>query len=75
VVRGFPVCGPCGPCGGLLLAALGGALEGLLFGIAPFDPLTFLGVAVIAAAAGLLATVVPALTAMRVDAATALKGD
>jgi putative ABC transport system permease protein len=62
--------------GGLLLAALGGgALEGLLFGIAPFDPPTFVGVAVIASAVGLLATVVPALTAMRVDAATALKGE
>jgi len=62
--------------GGLLLAAVAGStLEALLFGIAPLDPPTFLGVALIASAAGLLATVVPALTAMRVDAAAALKGE
>jgi len=62
--------------GGLLLAAVAGSmLEALLFGIAPLDPPTFLGVAVIASAAGLLATVAPALSAMRVDAAAALKGE
>ena len=64
---------PCGPCGPGSTAAAHSS--GLLFRITPFDPPPFLGVAVIASAAGLLATVVPALTAMRVDAATALKGE
>ena len=58
-----------------MAAVAGSTLEALLFGIAPLDPPTFLAVAVIASAAGLLATVVPALTAMRVDAAAALKGE
>ena len=62
--------------GGLLLAAVtGGALDALLFGIVPDDPLTLLGVAAIAAAACLLAAVGPTLTAMRVDPTAALKGE
>ena len=41
----------------------------------PLNPATFLGVALISSAAGLLATAVPALTAMRVDPTAALKGE
>ena len=80
VVRGWDpereVFTAAGIGGGLLLAAVAGStLDALLFGIAPLDPPTFLGVAVLASAAGLLATVVPTLSAMRVDPAAALKGE
>ena len=62
--------------GGLVLAALGGGvLRVLLFGIAPLDPPTLLGVTIVTLAAGLLATAMPALTAMRVDPTAALKGE
>ena len=65
-----------GTVSGLALAALaGGTLSALLFGITPLDPPTFLIVTVVAVVAGLLATAIPALTAMRVDPTAALKGE
>ena len=61
---------------GLALAGLvGGVLTALLFGITPLDPPTFLVAAMVTAAAGLLATAMPALTAMRIDPTVALKGE
>jgi putative ABC transport system permease protein len=70
--------------GGVLLAiglALGvaGALfgtrviRGLLFGVAPYDPLTFIGVAVMMAAIGMVACWIPALRAARIDPAIAMR--
>ena len=65
-----------GTVSGLVLAALaGGVLSALLFGITPLDPPTFLIVTSVAVVAGLLATAIPALTAMRVDPTAALKGE
>ena len=49
------------------------ALSRLLFGVAPADPLTFAGVAVVLLLIGLLASYVPARRAMRVDPVTALQ--
>ena len=61
---------------GLVLAGLaGGVLGALLFGVTPLDPPTFLVVAIITAAAGLLATAMPAVTAMRIDPTAALRGE
>ena len=70
--------------GGVLLAAglaLGvtGAffaarvIRGLLFGVAPHDPVTFVGVAVVMAAIGIGACWIPALRAARIDPAVAMR--
>jgi len=64
--------------GGVLLAiglvlGVGGALfaariiQGLLFGVAPHDPTTFTGTALLMAAIGIVACWIPALRAARVD--------
>ncbi|MBT8404411.1 MAG: ABC transporter permease [Gemmatimonadetes bacterium] len=72
---------------GLLLAVPGGVLglilawpatrllEGLLFGVARLDPVTFIAVPLILSGAALLAVVVPAHRATRVDPAVVLRGD
>jgi predicted permease len=72
---------------GLLLALPGGivglllavpatrALEGLLFGVAPLDPVTFLTVPFVLGASALLAVYVPARRATNVDPAIVLRGD
>jgi putative ABC transport system permease protein len=48
------------------------ALSGLLFEVSPTDPTTFVGVSLVLLAVGLLACVVPALRASRVDPIRAL---
>jgi ABC-type antimicrobial peptide transport system permease subunit len=71
--------------GGVLLAlglglGVAGALfasrliRGLLFGIAPQDPITLLGVALLMAAVGIGACWIPALRAAKVDPAIAMRG-
>ena len=70
--------------GGVLLAvglALGvagaylaaGILRGLLFGVAPHDPLTFVAVAAVMACIGLLACWIPAIRASRIDPAITMR--
>jgi len=70
--------------GGVLLAlglaagvagayAAAGLIRGLLFGVAPDDPTTLLGVASLMAAIGILACWIPALRAARVDPAIAMR--
>jgi len=49
-------------------------LRGLLFGVAPHDPATFIGVALGMAVVGLTACWIPALRASRVDPAVAMRG-
>jgi ABC-type antimicrobial peptide transport system permease subunit len=56
---------------GAFLAA--GVMRGLLFGIAPHDPTTFVGVAVLMAVIGIGACWIPALRAARVDPAIAMR--
>ncbi len=53
---------------GLAASAVGGRLiAGFLYGIEPFDPATWLGVALLLAAVGLLASYLPARIAARTD--------
>ena len=48
-------------------------LSVLLFGISPFDPLTFASVSIFLSVVGMLATYVPARRAARVDPMVALR--
>jgi putative ABC transport system permease protein len=72
--------------GGVLLAAglvlgVAGAffavrvMQGLLFGVAPHDPSTFIGVAVMMAVIGVVACWIPALRAARIDPAIAMRAE
>jgi putative ABC transport system permease protein len=56
---------------GALFAA--GVIRGLLFGVAPRDPVTFIGVAVIMAVIGIVACWIPALRAARIDPAITMR--
>jgi len=59
--------------GALASLALGRLVSGLLFGVRPWDPLTFVGVAVVMAAAAAAASLVPARQVARVDPAAVLR--
>ena len=57
---------------GLILGGLGAVsaarvIQGLLFGVEPHDPVTFLGVGILMAAIGIVACWIPALRAARID--------
>jgi ABC-type antimicrobial peptide transport system permease subunit len=63
--------GACvGLAGALIVARL---MSGLLYGVSPADPVTFLTVTVLLTIVALAACYVPAWRAMRVDALTALR--
>jgi ABC-type antimicrobial peptide transport system permease subunit len=55
--------------------AFGHVMSSLIYQIAPSDPLTFLTVAVLLAAVGFLATVIPAYRASKVDPMVALRDE
>ena len=57
--------------GGAFFAA--GVIRGLLFGVAPHDPVTFIGVAGMMAAIGIMACWIPALRAARIDPAITMR--
>jgi len=59
--------------GGAFFAA--GVIRGLLFGIAPRDPVVLIGVAVMMAAIGIVACWIPALRAARIDPAIAMRSE
>jgi putative ABC transport system permease protein len=59
-----------GVVGSWLLARL---MQGLLFGVAPHDPLTLGGVVVLIAAIGVAACWIPAARAARIDPGVALR--
>jgi predicted permease len=65
-----------GAAAGLAAAALATrALRGLLFGVPAFDPLTFAGVTGMLLLVAVLAILIPALRAMRLDPTVALRTD
>jgi ABC-type antimicrobial peptide transport system permease subunit len=61
-----------GLIGALLTTRL---LQGLLFGVAPHDPLTLGAVAFLIATVGIVACLLPAMRAARVDPVTALRSE
>ena len=84
--RGFHILGLLGRkigwviAGGLGVGAvtalvLGRLAEGALYGVAPHDPVTFVGVIIALALVGTAAAVVPARRAMAIDPAEALRAD
>jgi ABC-type antimicrobial peptide transport system permease subunit len=52
----------------------GRVIRGLLFGVAPHDPMTLIGVAAMMAAIGIGACWIPARRAARIDPATTMRG-
>jgi predicted permease len=61
---------------GLLLSIAGGRLlRSALYGMSPFDPIAYLQIAGILAAAAVLATWIPARRATRIDPAVTLRAD
>jgi putative ABC transport system permease protein len=63
---------------GLVLGVVGAffaarVIQGLLFGVAPHDPITFVGVAVLMAAIGVVACWIPARRASRIDPAITMR--
>lgn len=65
-----------GLAAGLLLSAAAGfALRSYLFGLNPLDPIAYLRVMLLLAAAATLATIVPTRRALRVDPVVALAGE
>jgi ABC-type antimicrobial peptide transport system permease subunit len=58
-----------------LSAAFARVLNALLFGVAPVDPATFGTVTLVAIAAGLIASALPAAIASRTDPTCALRGE
>jgi ABC-type antimicrobial peptide transport system permease subunit len=63
---------------GLILGVVGAGvaarvMQGLLFGVTPYDPATFAGVAVMMATIGVVACWIPALRASRIDPAITMR--
>jgi ABC-type antimicrobial peptide transport system permease subunit len=63
---------------GLVLGVIGayfsaGIIRGLLFGVTPNDPMTYIGVGVTMATVGIIACWIPALRAARIDPAIAMR--
>ncbi|MEZ4416437.1 MAG: ABC transporter permease [Gemmatimonadota bacterium] len=66
---------PGGLLGLVLAVPAARALKGILYGVAPLDPVTFVVVPVLLALTALLAVYVPARRATQVDPATVLRDD
>jgi putative ABC transport system permease protein len=60
-------------CGLIASFAVTRAIAGLLYDVSPLDPIVFVGVSLLLAASGFVASVIPALRATRVDPIVALR--
>ncbi len=60
-------------CGLLAAVAMTRAIAGLLYAVAPLDPLVFVGVSALLAGAGVVATLIPARRATQVEPFVALR--
>jgi ABC-type antimicrobial peptide transport system permease subunit len=60
-------------CGLVASMAVTRAMSGLLYGVSPLDPMVFTGVSLMLAAAGFVASLIPARRATRVDPIVALR--
>jgi putative ABC transport system permease protein len=68
VVRQAAIVGGAGLAGGLAAAlACSSVLQHFVYGLAVWDPLTFVGVGLLLAASGLAAAIVPGIRALRAD--------
>jgi ABC-type antimicrobial peptide transport system permease subunit len=66
---------PGGIAGILLAVPATRAIESMLFGVAPLDPVTFVAVPLVLGVSALLAVYVPARRATSVDPASILRGE
>jgi ABC-type antimicrobial peptide transport system permease subunit len=64
-----------GVAGALLAIAASRLLRSMLFGVEPLDAITFASVALVLALTALIATAAPALRAVRIDPAAALRNE
>ncbi|MBV9268939.1 MAG: ABC transporter permease [Acidobacteriaceae bacterium] len=70
----LPAC--CGIAGGCILAwSLTRLLASMLFGVTPHDPVTFLSATVALSSAALVASLIPARRALRIDAIDSLRAE
>jgi ABC-type antimicrobial peptide transport system permease subunit len=60
-------------CGLIVSFAVTRAIARLLYGVSPLDPIVFVGVSALLAVAGLIAGLIPARRATRVDPIVALR--
>ena len=61
-----------GLVGALIVSRL---MTGLLYGVSPTDPLTFIGVTLVLTSVALAASYIPAMRAMRLDPMTTLHAE
>lgn len=73
--RGLVLAGIGVTCGLALALAVTRLLAGFLYGVSPFDPLTFLAVPLLLVSIALLACYLPARRATKVDPMTALRSE
>ena len=73
--RGFLYMGAGATLGIVVAFLTAPVLDSFLVGVSPADPTTYVGVALVLAGVGLIASGLPALRALRIDPAHALRGE